>query len=283
MSDPSSDFDIARLRQITDDMITAITSPPLVDAMRQLRNAAPATRLTRGAELLDTDKLRAAGVPFPKDMLISSRYFEPDTGQVIKGGDLPNGRSTVRRSWQCTCTWYRRMRMRRKHNGLRRRGRQHLGISADRIWAFKRLRTASRGAIQMSNYHALDFDREELSLAMRKAYDDIIEFITTPEFQAIHRELMSLQIKYRPAYVAKIILDRDELLARGLVVPEGILIQASAFGDRRPTLFAVKKFLPKKFHKAWENVNWTFSNEFDIDEIRKRKFLACSSSCITSK
>ena len=38
-----------------------------------------------------------------------------------------------------------------------------------------------------------------------------------------------------------------ERAARGFTVPEGILIQASAFGDRRPTLFAVKKFLLKKF------------------------------------
>ena len=52
---------------------------------------------------------------------------------------------------------------------------------------------------------------------------------------------------------------------RGLDVPDGVLIQTSAFGDRRPTLFAVKKFLPKKFHGAWENVNWTFSNEY-VDE-----------------
>jgi hypothetical protein len=42
------------------------------------------------------------------------------------------------------------------------------------------------------NYNGFDFAREELAAAMREAYDDIIEFVTTPAFKAIHAELMSL-------------------------------------------------------------------------------------------
>lgn len=60
----------------------------------------------------------------------------------------------------------------------------------------------------------------------------------------------------------------DRVRRRGLEVPDDILIQASAFGDRRPTLFAVKKFSPRRFHAAWENVNWTFSNDFGLDDIK---------------
>ncbi len=91
MTDVSSQFDVARLRKITDDMINAITSPPFVEAMRKLREAAPGARLSEGAKLLSVESLRAAGVPLPKDMLISSRYFEPDTGNVIDGGDFRMG------------------------------------------------------------------------------------------------------------------------------------------------------------------------------------------------
>jgi len=58
--------------------------------------------------------------------------------------------------------------------------------------------------------------------------------------------------------VQEVLLDAALLRERGVHVPEGILIQRSAFGDRRPTLFCVKKYLPKKFHSAWENVNLTF-------------------------
>lgn len=118
-------------------------------------------------------------------------------------------------------------------------------------------------------YPGLDFDRDELSCAMREGYDDLIEFITRPAFKTIYAELMALPVKDRPAFVSSVILNSGELAARGITVPDGILIQASAFGDRRPTLFAVKKFLPKKFHKAWENVNWTFSNDFNLEDIRK--------------
>lgn len=91
MATANSDFDIQRLRQITDEMINAITSPPFVEAMRKLREAAPGARLSEGAKLLSTGALRDAGVPLPKDMLISSRYFEPDTGKVIDGGDFKMG------------------------------------------------------------------------------------------------------------------------------------------------------------------------------------------------
>lgn len=118
-------------------------------------------------------------------------------------------------------------------------------------------------------YPGLDFDRDELASAMRESYDDLIEFITRPAFQAMHAELMALPAPDRPDFVCSVVLNPDELAARGIDVPDGVLIQASAFGDRRPTLFAVKKFLPEKFHKAWENVNWTFSNDFDIENIRR--------------
>jgi hypothetical protein len=117
----------------------------------------------------------------------------------------------------------------------------------------------------MTAYQGLDFDREELSAAMRKNYDRIIAFVTTPEFKDLHRELRGMPPAERPAFVERVLLEPAELVKRGISVPEDVLIQTSAFGDRRPTLFAVKIFLPSKFHRAWENTNLTFDNEF-VDE-----------------
>ena len=117
------------------------------------------------------------------------------------------------------------------------------------------------------NYEGLDFDREELSRAMSAYYDDIIAFITTDAFQTIFAEMMALPPHQRPAFVQDVWLDEDERSRRGLVVPDGILVQTSAFGDRRPTLFVVKKFLPEKYHVAWENVNWTFNNDFNEEDV----------------
>lgn len=81
------EFDSKRLQQKTDEMIKAITSPKFVEAMRQLRNTPTKSRLAEGAKLLDPKALRAAGVPLPKDMRITSRYFEPGVAGAIEVGD----------------------------------------------------------------------------------------------------------------------------------------------------------------------------------------------------
>jgi len=121
----------------------------------------------------------------------------------------------------------------------------------------------------MSTYPGLDFDREDLSAAMRQNYDRLIAFVTTPEFKALHDELRSLSPTERPNFVKTVILQPLELAKRGIVVPDDFLIQTSAFGDRRPTLFAIKIFLPSKFHRAWENTNLTFDNEYPDEQVSR--------------
>ncbi len=118
-----------------------------------------------------------------------------------------------------------------------------------------------------NEYPGLDFDRIELSTVMREYYDDLITFTRQPAFQLLFEEMMSLKPNERPMYVHNIWMNAKERERRGLQVPEDILIQTSAFGDRRPTLFVIKKFLPKKYHVAWENVNWTFNNEFNEEDV----------------
>lgn len=117
------------------------------------------------------------------------------------------------------------------------------------------------------NYEGLNFDRHELMSVMIAHYDQILAFITQPAFQDAFAEMMSLPATERPRFVNDIWLEPNVLEARGLEVPDGILIQTSAFGDRRPTLFVVKKLLPEKYHVAWENVNWTFNNDFKEEDV----------------
>ena len=102
---------------------------------------------------------------------------------------------------------------------------------------------------------------DELYRVMRKGYDELIEFVTTPSFQQLHAELYSLPERERPRYVEEVLLNPERLKARGVTVPEDIFIQRSSFGDRRPTLFCVKKYLPHHCHVFWQNVNLTFDNE----------------------
>jgi hypothetical protein len=108
----------------------------------------------------------------------------------------------------------------------------------------------------------LGFDPEELASAMREAYGKLIDFVNTPAFLEAYRELMDTPVRERPKFVANVFFQPSELDKRGIEVPEGILIQTSAFGDRRPTLFVIKKLLPPKFNLAWGNVNLTISNEY---------------------
>jgi hypothetical protein len=106
---------------------------------------------------------------------------------------------------------------------------------------------------------------------MRVHYDKIIDFITSEPFRALIKELSALSSHARPKFVHDVLLNDEELAARGVLVPDGILIQRSAFGDRRPTLFVVKHFLPEAFNNVWENVNITFDNEYlDSDVSRDR-------------
>ena len=114
-------------------------------------------------------------------------------------------------------------------------------------------------------YSNLSYGQDELAQVMRVAYDDLIEFVTTPEFRAVMEELKNLRSEERPAFVLSVLLNTKELTKRKIHTPDGILIQRSAFGDRRPTLFCVKKYLPDKYSNVWQNVNLTFDNQF-LDE-----------------
>jgi hypothetical protein len=131
------------------------------------------------------------------------------------------------------------------------------------------LRRRPASKTRVANYEGFDFGQAELTAVMRRTYDDIIAFVTTPEFKALHAEMMSLAPKDRPTFVAKVLLDSDELTRRNIAVPEGILIQTSAFGDRRPTLFVVKKLLPNKYSGPWENLNLTFDNEYADEDVSR--------------
>lgn len=124
------------------------------------------------------------------------------------------------------------------------------------------------------NYDGLDFGPEELASVLHCIYEELLAFILTPPFRALYKELMALPPQDRPEFVTNVFVRRDELERRGVAVPDGILIQTSAFGDRRPTLFAVKKFLPERYRGAWKNANLTFFNEFKDDDISRDPAMA---------
>ena len=117
----------------------------------------------------------------------------------------------------------------------------------------------------------LAYTIDELRDVMLEYCDKIIAFVTSEQFRAVMDEMSDLSHLERPLFVHDVLLNDTELKKRGVIAPEGILIQRSAFGDRRPTLFAVKHFLPEKYRNVWENVNITFDNEYLTEVPRDRE------------
>lgn len=111
-------------------------------------------------------------------------------------------------------------------------------------------------------YPHLSYSQAQLQAVMRTHYDKIIDFITSEPFKALMEEMSAVSHRDRPRFVIDVLLNKNELAKRGVAVPDGILIQRSAFGDRRPTLFAVKHFLPDGYTNVWQNVNITFDNDY---------------------
>jgi hypothetical protein len=107
----------------------------------------------------------------------------------------------------------------------------------------------------------------DLREVMRSNYDDLINFVVSEPFKSIIEEMYSLPLNDRPNFVQSKILNEKYLNERDVIVPEGILIQRSSFGDRRPTLFVVKKYLPKEYQVVWENVNITFDQTHENEKI----------------
>jgi hypothetical protein len=114
----------------------------------------------------------------------------------------------------------------------------------------------------VKSYEGLAYDRDELTQVMRRTYDELIDFVTSSPFQELMTEFSAMTTAERVQFVRDVLLSDIELTRRGVDLPEGVLIQRSAFGDRRPTLFVVKKFLPDAYRDVWENVNITFDDEF---------------------
>lgn len=114
---------------------------------------------------------------------------------------------------------------------------------------------------------------------MLEGYEKLIAVANSPCFQRMMDELYSLPSNERPSFVANIILNPEERVRRGVEIPNDVLVLRSAFGDRRPTLSCLKKYLSPHLHNYWQNVNLTFDNVFDpasipTDERAWRKPLA---------
>jgi hypothetical protein len=94
-----------------------------------------------------------------------------------------------------------------------------------------------------------DFDCQwEQKLAAAMA--ELREFVETPQFQRVLAEMDGLSFADQDRFIRRHLLEPAELARLGITPPEGIVIQRSRFGDARPTVFAVVKYLPEDYRKV---------------------------------
>lgn len=89
------ELDPQRLREITEQMLRAMTSPEFVEQLQAVRNARGDRQLAEASQRLTPEALREAGVDLPDGMRISSRYFEEDYDFPIELGDIGDGPNIV--------------------------------------------------------------------------------------------------------------------------------------------------------------------------------------------
>lgn len=93
----------------------------------------------------------------------------------------------------------------------------------------------------------------------RESLDSIATFVTSEPFLRVMREFAEVPRARRHDFIRRVLINRDAMQQRGVHVPEDLIIQRSAFEDRRPTLFCVVKHLPEPekkvtvtFDEGWE-------------------------------
>ncbi len=93
----------------------------------------------------------------------------------------------------------------------------------------------------------------------RESLDAITAFVTSEPFLRVMREFSEVPRSQRHDFIRRVLINRDAMAQRGVPVPEDLIIQRSAFEDRRPTIFCVVKHLPEPgkkvtvtFDEGWE-------------------------------
>ena len=74
---PNNPTDPAHLRNVTEELIKAITSPEVIEQMRQFREqAAAGADFSAAGEIMSLENLRSHGASLPEGFRITSRTFE---------------------------------------------------------------------------------------------------------------------------------------------------------------------------------------------------------------
>jgi hypothetical protein len=111
-----------------------------------------------------------------------------------------------------------------------------------------------------------DVDLETRRRWMSEALTGLYHYVRTPAFRAVLGEMNALPtIREKDHFVRTVLLNPEQLAARGATPPEGVVVQRSRFEDARPTVFCVVKYLPdptKKMTITFDQGEMLWPTEF---------------------
>lgn len=96
----------------------------------------------------------------------------------------------------------------------------------------------------------------DMSSRVRESWLRLIQFCNDPAFAELVRNMWALPSELQHEFTEAVFLNPGVLKARGINVPDDIVIQRSWFEDERPTVFCVCAKLPAEF--AWDKITVTF-------------------------
>ena len=218
------------LRTIVTDLIEAVTHPEFLERMIALREA-PWEAKEDFIKKVDLDDMKSAGVPIADHIRVSPRTFErPEFAHI---------------------------------NGVQQMGRIP---GSDEDGAIAESFDTSTWGEEAACLPMLMESPELVRDTMHIGFEQLIEYVMTPQFQAALADMIALPEEERPAFVLDTFLDSGERARRGIEPPPSMRIQRSTFRDGRPTLFCICILMPLAY--PWRKLTVTFDNDI-LEAARK--------------
>ena len=248
------------------EILNAISNPRLLKKLIAVKMLPKEKRINAATQQLTLSNLERIKIKMPEGARISSQYFEEQAELDFQFSGNENGSfitPTTRKTEPAPIS-----KLKERNPKLFEQIIVHLRSVGGEV-SYSMCSYSSQGAYlgigsgragSRLNSSPTSSDITRLYDESRHGYDEIIQFVTTPEFNSIYEELMGLAINDRPEFVVNVLLNDIELQNRGVNRPQNLFIMRTAFGDKRSTLFCVKKWLSRDLNVVWENVNMIFDS-----------------------
>ena len=259
-------LDKAILWSSANEILNTTSNPKLLKKMIAVKTLPKEERISAATQHLTLSALEKAGIRMPEGARISCQYFEEQAELDFLLCDNENGSfvaPSIRKEEPEPIS-----KLKEKNPALFEQIIVHLRSVGGEVSysmcsysgkrAYPGIGSGRAGSKLNSKPTSADITR--LHDESKQGYDEIIHFVTTPEFNSVYKELMGLAVNDRPEFVVNVLLNDIALQNRGVNRPQDLFIMRTAFGDKRPALFCVKKWLSRDLNIVWENVNITFSN-----------------------